>query len=142
MVFGIRSDGAVCGVEPGDLDSAQRSLGQAIRDKFDPALIAHIETKELNGKTVLVLKAERSRHIPYHEFDGRACIREGTANRMLSLAEKQSLTSRRNRDTHPGPWKCDKCGSMVGALYSYELTAEGMKKTYTCDCGGEYWPAS
>ena len=142
VVFGIRRDGAVCGVEPGNLDSAQRSLGQAIRDKFDPPLIVHIETKELHGKTVLALRAERSRHVPYHEFDGRVWIREGTTNRVLSLAEKQSLTSKRNRDKHPGPWGCDKCGSMVGALFSYEVTAEGMKKTYKCGCGGEYWPVS
>jgi len=140
VIFGIRQDAAVCGIESGNVDSAQRSLGQAVRDKFDPPLIVRIETKELNSKTVLTLRAERSRDIPYHEFDGRAWIREGTANRVLSLTEKQSLTSKRSRDRHPGPWKCDRCGSVVGALFSYEVTAEGMKKTYRCGCGGEYWP--
>ena len=140
VIFGIRRDATVCGIEPGNLDSAQRSLDQAVRDKFDPSLIVNIETIELNNNNLLVLRAERNRDVPYHEFDGRAWIREGTVNRIMSLAEKQSLTSRRSRDRHSGPWRCDKCGSMVGTLSSYEVIAEGMKKTYRCRCGGEYWP--
>ena len=38
VVFGIKADGNVCGIEPGNLDTAQRSLSQAIRNKFDPPL--------------------------------------------------------------------------------------------------------
>lgn len=142
VVFGINADGTVCGIEQGNLDTAQRSLSQVIRDKFDPPLVVQMEVKQLNGQQVLVLRGERYRGIPYHEYDGRAWIRQGTENRLLSLAEKQQLTKRRGRDTHPGPWRCDRCGSWVGVLHSFEISSEGMKKTYRCKCGGEFWPAT
>lgn len=142
VVFGIEADGTICGVEQGNLDTAQRSLSQAIRSKFEPPLVVQIEVEELNGRQVLVLSAERYRGIPYHEYDGRAWVRQGTENHRLNLVEKQHLMNRRNRDTHPGPWRCDRCGSWVGVLHSFEVTNEGMKKTYKCKCGGEFWPAT
>jgi hypothetical protein len=46
-----------------------------------------------------------------------------------------------NRDKHNGPWRCNKFGSLVGQLASFEFSNEGVKKTYRCDCGGEFWPA-
>jgi len=142
VIFGIEADGTVCGIEQGNLDTAQRSLSQTRRNKFDPQLVVQMEVRELNARQVLVLSAERDRGIPFHEYDGRAYIREGTENRKLSIAEKQQLVRRRNRDSHPGPWRCDRCGSWVGVLYSFEISNEGMKKTYKCGCGGEFWPAT
>lgn len=140
VVFGIEADGTVCGVEQGNLDTAQRSLSQTIRNKFEPPLIVQIEVDELNDRKVLILSAERYRGIPYHEYDGRAWLRQGTENHRLNLAEKQQLITARDRDTYAGPWKCDRCGSFVGVLHSFEITNEGMKKTYKCECGGEFWP--
>lgn len=140
VVFGIEADGTVCGVERGNLDKAQRSLSQTIRDRFDPSLIVQMEVDELDDRQVLVLSAERYRGIPYHEYDGRAWLRQGTENHRLNLVEKQLLIRRRDRDTHTGPWKCDRCGSLVGVLHSFDITNEGMKKTYKCECGGEFWP--
>jgi predicted HTH transcriptional regulator len=142
VIFGIEADGTVCGIEQGNLDTAQRSLSQTIRNKFDPQLVVQMEVGELNARQVLVLSAERDRGVPYHEYDGRAYIREGTENRKLSLVEKQQLARRRDRDSHPGPWRCDRCGTWVGVLHSFEISNEGMKKTYKCECGGEFWPAT
>jgi len=142
VIFGIEADRTVCGIEQGNLDTAQRSLSQTIRNKFDPQLVVQMEVGELNGKQVLVLSAERDRSIPYHEYDGRAWIREGTENCILGLTEKQHLTRRRDRDSHPGPWRCDRCGTWFGVLHSFEISSEGMKKTYKCGCGGEFWPAT
>ncbi|MDH5781179.1 MAG: ATP-binding protein [Dehalococcoidia bacterium] len=142
VIFGVEKDGTVCGIEEGNLDTAQRSLSQTIRNKFDPPLIVQMKVEELNDEQVLVISAERSRDVPYHEYDGRAWIREGTEKRRLSLAERQQLMKKKNRDNHPGPWRCDRCGSWVGVLHSFEISNEGMKKTYKCDCGGEFWPAS
>ena len=142
VVFGIAADGTVCGIEPGNFDTAQRSLAQVIKNKFEPPLVVQMQVEELTCQKVLVLSAERYRDIPYHEYDGRAWVRQGTANRRLNLVEKQHLTKRRDRDTHPGPWRCDRCGSWVGVLHSFELSSEGMKKTYKCECGGEFWPAT
>jgi len=141
VVFGMEPDGTVCGVERGNLDTAQRSLSQAMRNKFDPQLLVRIEVQELKGRNVLVVSAQRDRDVPYHEYDGRAWIREGTENRRLSLVEKQQLAERRNRDSHPGPWRCDRCETWVGVLHSFEISSEGMRKTYKCRCGGEFWPA-
>jgi hypothetical protein len=142
VAFGIEPDGTIYGIEHGNLDTAQRSLSQRIRNKFDPSLVVQIETKKLNDKIVLVISAERDRSVPYHEYDGRAWIREGSANRLLSFVEKESFTGKRNRDKHSGPWRCNRCGNLVGVLHSFEISSEGMKKTYKCECGGEFWPAT
>jgi predicted HTH transcriptional regulator len=71
VILGIEADGTVCGIEPGNLDTAQRSLSQTIRNKFDPQLVVQMEVGELNARQVLVLSAERDRGVPFHEYDGR-----------------------------------------------------------------------
>jgi len=141
VVFGVENDGTASGIEGGNLDAAQRSLSQAIRNRFDPALIVNVEVEEVDDKKVLAVSAERSRDVPYHEYDNRAWIRQGSEKRRLSLAEKRQLTKRRSRDSHPGPWRCGNCGSWVGVLHSFEISNEGLKRTYMCRCGGEFWPA-
>ncbi len=141
VIFGVSRDGRLVGVEPGDLDKAQRSLAQAIKNKFDPSVQTEMRVEELEGKRLVALSAHRRRGVAYHEYDGRAFIREGTATRQLSLAEKQALQRTRDRDGHPGPWRCDRCGSWVGMLVSVVLTEKGPRKSYACQCGGEYWPA-
>jgi hypothetical protein len=87
-----------------------------------------------------LLQAERNREVAYHEYDGKAYIREGSSNRQLSYAEKQQLMTSRNRDKHTGPWKCDRCGTVVGMLMSIVITDQGVSKSYDCECGGQYWP--
>jgi hypothetical protein len=141
VIFGIEDSGIICGLEPGNLDKAQRSLAQSIRNKFDPQQIVQITLEEIDGNTILLLYAERKRGTPYHEYDGRVWIRQGTENHLLGLNEKQRLNQARNRDNHQGPWRCDRCGSVVGMLVSYEFSDGGMKKSYKCHCGGEFWPA-
>ncbi len=140
VLFGISPDLDICGIEPGNLDSAQKSLVENLRHKFDPPIIADIELLEYNNVRLLLLQAERSMGVAYHEYDGRAFIREGSSNRQLSYEEKQQISRKRNRDRYNGPWKCDRCGSIVGMLSSLELTESGIRKTYNCSCGGEYWP--
>jgi ATP-dependent DNA helicase RecG len=140
IFFGIAPNGDICGIEHGNLDKAQRSISQTIRDKFDPPLIVEINIEEMTGRQVLVVSADRARNIPYHEYDGRAWIREGTTNRKLTFAEKDQLRRMRNRDFHPGPWKCNQCGGQVGHLEGFIYTDEGLKRSYLCECGGEFEP--
>lgn len=140
VFFGIDQDGTPCGIEPGNLDTAQKSLSQKVRGNFDPRPIVHIQLEEYAGKQILVLRAKRPPSIPYYEYDGRALIREGTENRILTISEKKTLDKRRNRDSHLGPWRCNKCGARVGQLISYTVTNEGMIKSYQHNCGGEFWP--
>jgi len=142
VLFGVSPDGSISGIEPGNLDSAQKTLAQNVQHKFDPSLICTIEVLECEGKHLMVLKADRASGVAYHEYDGRAYIREGSTARQLSYDEKQQLSKRRNRDQHNGPWKCDRCGSFVGMLSSIIITDQRAKKSYDCPCGGEYWPAA
>ncbi len=141
VLFGKAPDGQIIGVEPGNLDRAQQSISQTTRNKFEPAVQCTYEVLERDGLSVMVVSAMRNRTVPYHEFDGRAFIREGTVTRQLNLAEKQALQRQRNRDLHGGPWKCDGCGLFVGTLSAIVITDQGPRKTYSCRCGGEFWPA-
>ena len=49
IIFGVAPDGTLRGVEPGNLDKAQRSLAQVIGSKFDPPLIAALEALDSGG---------------------------------------------------------------------------------------------
>jgi predicted HTH transcriptional regulator len=142
VIFGIEPSGTICGAEPGNLDTAQRSLSQSIASSFDPPLHAEIRVEEIEGKRLILVEATRQKSIPYHEYDGRAWIRQGSEKRPLTFAEKDNLRRCRDRAFHPGPWKCDRCGSWVGQLISVTVTNEGMKKNYDCNCGGQYWPST
>ena len=142
LIFGISPDRKVVGVELGDLDQAQKSLVQHIEAQFEPSIQPVVELLECEGKHLITVSAIRHRDVPYHEYDGRAFIREGSVNHRLTLQEKQQLSRSRNRDLHNGPWQCDRCGSYVGFLSSIAITDHGITKTYDCDCGGEYWPAA
>jgi len=141
VLFGVAPDGSSCGVEPGNLDKAQRSLSQHIGQKFDPPITPVIEVITVKNVSIIAIRASRARAVIHHEYDGRAYIRIGTETRVLSVAEKDIIRKCRDRDSHNGPWKCDRCGSWAGMLASVEFTANGPRKTYRCSCGGEFWPA-
>ncbi len=142
VLFGVAPDHTIVGIEPGDVEKSQRSLGQHIRDKFCPMIRFEIEAVNCDSKWVLVVRAMREPHVPLCEYDGRAYIREGSAKRQLPLPEKLQLIRRRDRDQHPGPWRCSRCGSVAGQVSSMVFDGETMRRTYDCDCGGEYWPAN
>ncbi|MCX5647464.1 MAG: ATP-binding protein [Phycisphaerae bacterium] len=142
VVFGIDPSGDVVGLGDENLDSAQRTLAQHGRQKLDPPLALDIRAFLCEGKPILILSAQRSRAIPFHEYGGRAYIREGSSTRQLSVLEKQSLSVLRNRDLHNGPWICDQCGAYAGTISCVEVTSAGPRKTYRHSCGGEWWPAT
>jgi len=142
VLFGVAPDGSIVGVEPGDLDKAQKSLAQHVRDNFDPPLAVSIEIFECGDRHLVVMQAQRPKTIVLYEYDGRAFIREGSSRRRLTVAEKAGLGSRRLRDTHQGPWRCDGCGSIAGMISGIVGTDKGIEKSYECGCGGEYWPAT
>jgi len=98
VIFGISSTGEVIGVEPGNPDKAQRSLVQYIGANFAPSIQCEIEITDDAGKKTLKVSAERKENVAYHEFKGRAFIREGTSTRQLKLEEKHSLFAHRDRD--------------------------------------------
>jgi len=142
VVFGVAPNGAIVGVEPGNLDKAQRSLAQHVRSKFSPPIQFEIEVVDCDQKWVVVVRGKRGSGVPLCEYDGRAFIQEGSESRQLQLAEKRDMIRRRNRGSHPGPWRCDRCNSFVGTLSSGVTDGVTMKRTYRCSCGGEYWPVT
>jgi predicted HTH transcriptional regulator len=141
VLFGVGPDGSVVGV-PGDVDAAQRSLTQHIHAKFSPPISVQIFAVECDGRWVLVLQGERLPGVSLCEYDGRAFIREGSEMRLLALSEKLALIRRRDRDQHPGPWRCDRCGSMAMQVLSAVYDGEWFTRSYECECGGEWWPAT
>ncbi|MFC1544380.1 helix-turn-helix domain-containing protein, partial [Gemmatimonadota bacterium] len=141
VLFGVEPDGTPIGVEPGDLDSAQQKLVQHASGAFDPPIQLTIDRIECEGRQLIEISAIRHATTALHEYKGRAFIREGTTTRRLTVAERDALTRRRNRNMHQGPWQCDRCGSIVGMLVSMVVGPDGVRKTYKCQCGGEYWPA-
>ena len=97
VLFGVSPDGSISGIEPGNLDSAQKTLAQHIRQKFNPPVICTIEILECEDRCLIKLGAGRASGVAYHEYDGRAYIREGSTTRQLSYDEKQYLAKKRNR---------------------------------------------
>jgi predicted HTH transcriptional regulator len=141
ILFGVAPDGTVVGLT-GNLDQAQRSLAQEIRQKFCPAVSVEIDVVLCEGKQLLVVEGKRERHVPLCEYDGRAFIREGSQNRQLELSEKLAIIRRRDRDQHPGPWRCDKCGSTAMQFTGGVFDGEKWTRSYECECGGVWWPAT
>lgn len=141
VVFGVGPDGEVAGLE-GDSDSMQRTLSDNIRQKFDPVPHVTIVREEVDGKQILIVKASRPRSVVLYEYDGRAYLRVGSEQRQLTLADREQLNVRRNRDMHHGPWQCDGCGTIVmHGIPSTVISNLGISKTYDHHaCGGEFWP--
>ncbi len=50
-----------------------------------------------------------------------------------------NTTNRKVNDT-PFSWKCDQCGAIVNMLASIIVTDRGVRKSFKCHCGGEFWP--
>ncbi len=141
VVYGVGPDGTIVGLENINLDSTQQTFAHHANQKLDPPLQLQIYAESCESKPILLVAASRSRAVPFHEYDGRAHIRQGSSTKQLSVEEKQHLSLARNRDLHNGPWTCDQCRSFAGSISCIEVTATGAKKTYRCRCGGEWWPA-
>ena len=94
VVFGVAPDGIAVGLD-GDIDQNQRSVAQLIQTKFDPEIRISIELLDCEGKILISVCAHRSEDVAYHEYDGRAFIREGSINRQLTRKQKDELVRRR-----------------------------------------------
>ncbi len=141
VVFGIADNGVVRGLDKGDIDRMQRNLVERVGYKFDPQPHVQVHVYSYADAQLIEITGSRPRSVVLYEFDGRAYIREGTRNRVLNQEDRAQLNSRRNRDLHNGPWKCDTCGSIVGQMSNMILSNSGVRKNYRCSCGGEFWPA-
>ncbi|MGO8756219.1 MAG: helix-turn-helix domain-containing protein [Gallionellaceae bacterium] len=143
VVFGIEPNGVACGLQVTNLDTFQQTLAQHAQQKLDPPLQIEMEPANCDEKPILFFRATRNRGVSFHEYDGRAYIREGSATRQLTLSEKRQLELSRNRDLHNGPWRCDRCGGVAASINGIAYTDSGPQKIYIHQkCGGEWWPAT
>ena len=55
---------------------------------------------------------------------------------MKEKAEKDRLRRIKERDSHEGPWICDRCGNWARTLESDSTP----RRNYDCGCGGKFWP--
>jgi len=88
VLFGVRDDGTVLGVEIGTQTKEQ--VVRAVTDNTDPTLYPSVEYVELDGRTVIVLTVPRSEGRP-HLVRGRAYKRVGAADVQMSRAEYERL---------------------------------------------------
>jgi len=94
VLFGISPENDVVGIG-NNLDSAQRTLVQHIRQKYDPSIKVSIQIEDYKDKKILMLSAKRSKDVRYYEYGGRAFVKEGSTKRCLSIQEKESLNNSR-----------------------------------------------
>jgi Putative DNA-binding domain len=136
IALGVAPDGEVVGVDPGNLDKAQRSLLQFIQDNC---------SRQSNARWKYA-KMARSEFLRYRQNAIEASLITNFVE-GLSFAKarrRDNLASLKNsRLNASGIAICiDRCGSYIGILSQIVRTNKGIRKTYTCKCGGEFWPAS
>ena len=78
--FGVRSDGAITGIDIGD--KTLRDLSQAIAAHIEPKIFPHITSESLQGKTCIKVTF-KGRDAPYFAY-GKAYIRVADEDRQLS----------------------------------------------------------
>lgn len=139
VIFGINPDGKIIGVE-GNLDTMQQTIRQNVSNHFSPELIISVALENISEKNIVRVSAKRIIGVPLYSYKGRFWLREGSTNRYLVIDEIDSFRKRRQRDNYNGPWKCNKCNCINGQITSIEITNLGVKKTYKCSCGGEFFP--
>jgi predicted HTH transcriptional regulator len=77
VVFGVGPDRAIVGIA-GNLDSLQGTLENHAKQRFAPPLRIEIHAEEHGGRWLLALYGRRLPRIPFHEYGGRAFVREGS----------------------------------------------------------------
>jgi rubrerythrin len=55
-------------------------------------------------------------------------------------ADKDHLQKKKERDSHEGPWICDRCGNWARTLENDPGPCSGKNRNYACGCGGNFWP--
>jgi len=109
VLFGVAPDRSICGVEPGNKDTAQVKILRIIRDKVAPRLIPEIFVVEHGSVEVIAVAAHRPMDVPYYTCDGEVRVRMGSHSERLAIHEADRLYRERERKFWPGPWKCDTC---------------------------------
>lgn len=92
VYFGVDDDHDVVGVY--DPQDDIEYISQTIRDRIDPVPRYSLSSIETDGKTVIVLEVQPSKHVPhYYQADGRreVFVRNGQGTIKITLLMMQSL---------------------------------------------------
>jgi ATP-dependent DNA helicase RecG len=88
VIFGVRNDGTVVGVQVGS--QTRERVVQAITSNTDPTLYPTIEYADLSGHTVIVVAVDESEDKPVL-VRGRAYRRVGAADVLMNRTEYERL---------------------------------------------------
>lgn len=58
----------------------------------------------------------------------------------VEKSDKDHLRKIKERESHEGPWICDRCGNWARTLENTSTRGGGKKSRYDCGCGGTFWP--
>ena len=94
VYFGIRKDGVILGQDVSD--KTIRDISQAISNHIEPRIFPVISKSNLEGKECVVVDFEGC-EIPYFAY-GRAYIRVGDEDRLLSSKEIENIILEKNRE--------------------------------------------
>ncbi|MEX0567817.1 MAG: RNA-binding domain-containing protein [Candidatus Njordarchaeota archaeon] len=90
ILVGVDDDGTAVGVHIGK--GTIESLVNDICQSIEPSIIPSVEVVEFKGKNIIVIKVPKGYDAPYF-FRGRAYIRVGKTNRVMTSAEIEHLVS-------------------------------------------------
>ena len=94
VYFGIRKDGMIMGQHV--TDKTIRDISQSISNHVEPRIFPNVSKLEIEDKVCIAVKFE-GQEIPYFAY-GRAYIRVGDEDRLLSSKEIENLILAKNRD--------------------------------------------
>lgn len=92
--FGVKNDGTVVGQQVSD--KTVRDVTKAISEHVEPNVYPIVEQMAIDGKQCIKTQVESSEHL-YYAY-GRAYIRVGDEDRLLSAKELERLILDKNRD--------------------------------------------
>jgi len=101
LYFGVRNDGTVVGQTVSE--QTVRDVSRTLSERIEPRVYPKIERVRLEGKDCIRVRFSGN-DIPYLAF-GRAYIRVGDEDRLLSARELERMFLSRNRDH--APWESE-----------------------------------
>ena len=93
IYFGIRNDGVVVGQDVSD--KTLRDISTAISNHIEPKIYPHVKEVEFGGKKCIHVSFE-GHEVPYFAY-GKAYIRVGTENKLMSAQELKNYILKRNK---------------------------------------------
>lgn len=136
LVFGIRKDGQVLGLQK-DLDEEQQKLANRISStKLLPTPSCGMETIERDGKKLLVVRIEPYPVPPVVTVEGTAWVRKGTVTERARESDLLRLRERRPENRQPFDYR------LVPGTSLESLQLSTLRPLYDAAKEGDHDPES